>query len=85
MELDDKTPRTVAFVDYGHSKCTVTFSSFTKNKMKILYQHSDRNLGARNLDYIMAEKLGGDFEKKYGCDPRKGPRTRLRLLDGIEK
>ena len=37
MELDDKTPRTVAFVDYGHSKTTITFTQFTKNKMKILF------------------------------------------------
>jgi heat shock protein 4 len=85
MELDEKIARTVAFVDYGHSKLTVTLTQFTKNKMKVLFHDSDRNLGARNLDYILADLLGEEFNKKYGCDPRKTPRTRLRLLDGIER
>jgi len=31
------------------------------------------------------ELLGGEFEKKYGCDPRPNPKCRLRLLDSIEK
>jgi heat shock protein 4 len=31
------------------------------------------------------ELLGGEFAKKYGCDPRKNLRCRLRLLDSIEK
>ncbi len=59
--------------------------SVEKNKMKVLFHDSDRNLGARNLDYILADLLGEEFNKKYGCDPRKTPRTRLRLLDGIER
>lgn len=33
----------------------------------------------------MFELLGGEFEKKFGCDPRPSPRCRLRLLDSIEK
>lgn len=85
MELDETVPRTVAFVDYGHSKLTVTISQFTKNKMKVLFHDSERNVGARCLDSILADKLGAEFNEKYGCDPRKNARTRLRLLDGIEK
>ena len=37
------------------------------------------------MDYILVDKLGAEFEKKFGVDPRIGARTRLRLLDGIEK
>ena len=33
----------------------------------------------------MFDLLGGEFAKKYGCDPRKNVRCRLRLLDSIEK
>lgn len=29
--------------------------------------------------------LGGEFAKKYGCDPRESVRCRLRMLDSIEK
>lgn len=50
-DLDEKTARTVAFVDFGHSKTTVTIASFVKAKCKIICHHSDRNLGARDFDF----------------------------------
>ena len=84
-DLDEKKPRTVAFVDFGHSKLSVTFASFTKGKMKVLGTHSNRNLGARQIDLQLLELLGGEFYKKHGCDPRTNVRCRLRLLDSIEK
>ena len=37
------------------------------------------------MDYLLLEKLGEDFTKKFGCDPRKQVRCRLRMLDIIEK
>lgn len=78
-------PRHVVFVDFGHTKLTVTIANFVKGKCKILCHHSDRNCGARNIDYQIAEKLGENFNKKYGCDPRKNVRSRIRMLDAIEK
>ena len=39
--------------------------------MKILCHHSDRNLGARNIDDLLVDILGAEFAKKYGVDPRK--------------
>ena len=33
----------------------------------------------------MTDLFGGQFNKKYGCDPRTNIRARLRLLDAIEK
>lgn len=53
--------------------------------MKIVFSHSDKNSGARQIDYQLFEMLAAEFEKKYGCDPREGVRQRLRLLDSIEK
>lgn len=64
-------PRNVVFVDMGHSKLTVTVASFLQGKMRVICHHSDRNFGARNIDYLLLEKLGGEFAKKYGADPRK--------------
>ena len=84
-DLDAEKPRTVCFVDFGHASLIITFASFTKGKMKILGTHSNRNLGARRIDLLLFELLGGEFAKKYGCDPRKNVRCRLRLLDNIEK
>ncbi len=84
-DLPEKEPRFVAFVDLGHSKLTVTIASFLKGKMRIICHKSDRNLGARNMDVLLLEKLGGEFAKKVGADPRKNVRARLRMLDVIEK
>lgn len=46
-DLDEKKARVVAFVDFGHSKLTVSFASFKPGKMKSLGSHSNKNLGAR--------------------------------------
>jgi heat shock protein 4 len=64
---------------------TVTIASFIKGKMHIVIHKSDRNIGARGMDYELVEKLGEEFTKKYGADPRKNIRARLRMLDIIEK
>lgn len=53
--------------------------------MKILGTHSNKNLGARQIDFLLTDLFGGQFNKKYGCDPRENKRARLRLLDAIEK
>lgn len=84
-DLTKDTPRKVCFIDLGHSKLSITFAQFLQGKMKIIYTQSDRNLGARQIDYLLFELFGGEFYKKYGCDPRPNARCRLRLLDGIEK
>lgn len=84
-EFDEKNARNVAFLDFGHAKTTVTIASFTQKKVKILARAFSRNLGARNFDKSLLEKIGGEFEKKYGCDPRTNPKARLRMLESIEK
>ena len=47
QEFSPDKNRIVAFVDFGHSKLSVTFSSFKPGFSKVLMTHSDRNLGAR--------------------------------------
>lgn len=84
-DLDAKKPRIVAFVDFGHSKLTITYCSFVPGKTKIIMSHSNRNLGARKIDYQLFEIFAAEFAKKHGCDPRDDKRARLRMLDAIEK
>lgn len=84
-DLDEKKPKKVCFIDFGHSKLTVTFASFKPSKTQIISSTSNRNLGARQFDFIMFDKFGGEFASKYGCDPRESIRPRLRMLDSIEK
>jgi heat shock protein 4 len=39
--------RLVAFIDMGHSKTSISFAQISPNHLKVIYCHSDRNLGAR--------------------------------------
>lgn len=75
----------MAFVDFGHSKLCVTLASFMQDKIKIIATHSGRNLGARNMDYLLYQYFSKEFEKKHKLDLNENPRARLRLLDNIEK
>lgn len=84
-DLDEKKERVVAFVDVGHSKTTITIASFKRGEAKILVHHSDRNLGARDFDYEIMQVIGGEFAKKYGDDPRKNARCRIRMYEAAEK
>lgn len=83
-EFTDKA-RNVVFLDVGHGKTTCTIASFTEKKVSILSHASDRNVGGRNFDYLLCDLIGDEFNKKFGCDPRKAPKARLRMLDQIEK
>lgn len=51
----------VCFVDIGHSKSTITFSSFIKEEFKVLYVASNRNFGARNLDTSIMKLILNEF------------------------
>ena len=84
-DFDDTKPRTVAFVDLGHSTCTIFFSTFTKKEVKVISVSSERFCGAREFDYLIANKLSEDFEKKYGCNPMEAPKCKIRLIDTITK
>jgi heat shock protein 4 len=77
--------KNVAFLDVGHGKTTCTVASFTEKKVNILSHASDRNVGGRNFDLLLCDMIGEEFNKKFGCDPRKAPKARLRMLDQIEK
>jgi len=84
-DLDAKEERRVAFVDVGHSKTTITIASFVQGKTKIIIHKSDRNMGGRDFDMALVEKLGGDFASKFGADPRKNTRCVIRMLEAVEK
>ena len=84
-EFDEQKMRTVAFVDFGHSSCNIFFSQFNKKEVKVISVSSERFCGAREFDYLIAEKLADDFEKKYECNPIDGPKSRIRLIDTITK
>jgi heat shock protein 4 len=84
-DLEKENERIVCFVDMGHSKTTVTIAGFKQQESRIVVHMSDRNLGGRDLDYQIMQKIGGEFFEKYGEDPRTQPRCQLRLFEVIEK
>ena len=84
-EFDDEKLRTVAFVDLGHSTCNIFFSQFNKKSVKVVSVSNERFCGAREFDYLIAEKLSAEFEKKFGCYPMDSPKSKIRLMDTITK
>ena len=84
-DLDEKKERVVAFVDVGHCKTTITIAAFKQGEAKILVHNSDRNLGGRDFDYEVMKVVGAEFAKKYGDDPTKIPKCRMRIYEAAEK
>ncbi|KAL4435761.1 hypothetical protein ABPG74_015729 [Tetrahymena malaccensis] len=84
-ELDTTTPRHVAFVDLGHSKFSAFVGAFTKEKLSIVSQVHERNLGARDMDWLVFQKYCKKFEQQHGLSVMESKKAQLRLLDAIEK
>lgn len=83
-ELSDK-PRYVGFVDVGHANASAFVVAFTKEKLTIMNQHSERNLGTRDFDWKMLEYYVNKIEKEMGVNVIKKEKIRLRMLEAIEK
>ena len=84
-EFTAARPRLVCFIDLGHSYTSVTFVQFFPEQAKIVYTASNRNLGARDFDYMLFHLYGEEFKNKYKCDPRQNAKCRLRMFENIEK
>ena len=69
----------------GHSSCNIFFSQFTKKLVKVISVSTERFCRGREFDYLIAQKLAYDFEKKYGSNPMEAPKYRIRLIDTITK
>ena len=47
------TPRHVLFIDFGYSKTSICLASLENKSGKIITEFHDRNLGVRDMDWIM--------------------------------
>jgi heat shock protein 4 len=81
----DDNPKHVCFVDVGHAKSSVYIVAFTRDKATILNQLHDRDLGARDFDWNMFEFYCNKFQKGNGINLRTKEKSRMRMLDAIEK
>jgi molecular chaperone DnaK (HSP70) len=78
-------PINVCFVDVGHCKTSVFVAAFTKEELKLLNQLHDRNLGTRDLDWATMEHYAEIVKKNTGTDILTREKSRLRILDALEK
>ena len=85
MKEFENNKRTVAFIDLGHSQLTIFYAEFTKESINILSVTSERFCGARDLDYLIAEKLSYEFQKKYGIDLLDSPKAKISLMNSVNK
>jgi len=60
-DLDDKKERVVAFVDFGHSKLSITYAVFVKTKMRVIQliqtETSERDKLITNFSISWEESL----------------------------
>ncbi|KAJ3087232.1 adenyl-nucleotide exchange factor sse1 [Quaeritorhiza haematococci] len=78
-------PRTVVFVDLGHSSYQVSVVSFVKGKLVVKGTAYDRNLGGRDFDEALVQHYADEFGKKYRMDIRGSAKAMHRLRAGCEK
>lgn len=57
MEIAEKEARHVVFVDFGHSKTSVFLVKFTRTEAEIVNEVVDKNLGARDIDLFLMNKM----------------------------
>eukprot|EP01103_Thecamoeba_quadrilineata_P009051 TRINITY_DN1875_c0_g1_i1.p1 TRINITY_DN1875_c0_g1~~TRINITY_DN1875_c0_g1_i1.p1 ORF type:complete len:826 (+),score=224.88 TRINITY_DN1875_c0_g1_i1:37-2478(+) len=85
LDLPEKDPINVMFIDCGHSATSVSIVAFTKGKLKIVATTFDANLGGRDIDELLVNFYAEEFKKKYKIDILTNPRALLRTRVSIEK
>ncbi|KAK5615639.1 Heat shock 70 kDa protein 4 [Crenichthys baileyi] len=85
LPAPEEKPRTVVFVDLGHSGYQVSVCAFNKGKLKILATAFDSDLGGKDFDDILVKHFCEEFAKKYKLDVGSKPRALVRLYQECEK
>ena len=83
--LNANIPRLVCFIDLGHSHLTICYTEFTTKTIKVLSVSSERFCGARDLDFLIAEKISYEFQKQNGIDLFDSPKAKISLMNNINK
>ncbi|KAK0152939.1 Heat shock protein 4 [Merluccius polli] len=85
LPAPEEKPRTVVFVDLGHSGFQVSVCAFNKGKLKILATAFASALGGKDFDEVLVNHFCEVFGKKYKLDVRSKPRALVRLYQECEK
>jgi molecular chaperone DnaK (HSP70) len=84
-DLSASTPRTVAFVDFGHTKTSVYIANIWNDRAEILFEETDPNAGVRNIDLALMSFYLDKFNAKHKVDLSDNPKALYRLMEAIEK
>lgn len=63
----DKTTN-VALIDMGAMDTTVSIVGFIKGKLTVLSTASDRRLGGRDFDMLLARRFAAEWKELHGID-----------------
>ena len=79
----------MAFVDIGNSKSTITIASYEKDgtqvNSEVVLHNSNKNLGGRDLDWQIFEKINQEFIQAHSCNLKEKKKMRFQMLECIEK
>ncbi|KEP60066.1 UNVERIFIED_CONTAM: DnaK family protein [Hammondia hammondi] len=78
-------PHIVAFVGVGHSSTSACIAAFWADRLRILAEVSDCELGGRDMDYEIMKHFASVFEKKTKMNPLSSLKARLKLEDQANK
>ncbi|KAF4104635.1 heat shock 70 kDa protein 4b [Onychostoma macrolepis] len=85
LPTPEEKPRTVVFVDIGHSGYQVSVCAFNKGKLKILATAFDPEMGGKDFDERLVRHFCEEFAVKYKLDVKSKPRALVRLYQECEK
>lgn len=74
-------------MDFGHSKLTLSTVAFTREKIAVVSEMSEGNLGCRDMDWVMLEFYAEVFRRSSGggLDVMGSSKAVVKLLEVIEK
>lgn len=75
----------VLFVDMGYISASASVVKYSKNSLTVLANEFDSSLGGRLIDEIVSDFIAEAFVQKYHEDPRKTPKSLLKLRKAAEK
>ncbi|PHJ24781.1 hypothetical protein CSUI_001370 [Cystoisospora suis] len=78
-------PHIAAFVNVGHSTSSCCIAAFWSDRLRILAEVSDNELGGRDMDYEIMKHFASEFEKKTQTNPLATLKARLKLEDQANK
>lgn len=83
--FSESDPQRVMFINMGHSGYAVSIVAFLQGKLKVLTTTWDRDLGGRDFDVAIAQRLAQQFQERSRKDAWTPAKSRVKLLALAEK